>query len=235
MDNTPLVSVVVLTYNSEKFIETTLDSVLSQNYERIELIISDDGSKDSTCPIVEKWLFEHANRFEHSCLIKSFKNAGTCKNYNQGVFNSHGEYIKTLDGDDILNGCDALKDFTFFLKDNNFDICISDVKVFSEENYDLTYFEKLYAKYFSYVRQNLLEQKKQIVKDLFLPDPGLFFSRKLYNLVGGFDENYKLQEEWPFFMKVLDANVHIEALNKKLVCYRITSSSATHGKTKKAM
>ena len=94
--NTPLVSVVVLTYNSSSFIEQTLNSVLKQNYERIELIVSDDGSKDITCRIVEEWIDIHSKSFERCALIKSYTNRGTCKNYNQGVFNSHGEYIKTL-------------------------------------------------------------------------------------------------------------------------------------------
>ncbi len=78
-----------------------------------------------------------------------------------------------------------------------------------------------------------LRKFRRIIRELALPDPDLFFSRKLYDIVGGFNEKYTLQEEWPFFIKVLDANYHVGALENKLVKYRISYTSATHDKTKK--
>lgn len=234
MENKSLISVVVFTYNSEKYICDTLNSVYSQDYERIELIVSDDGSKDSTCDLVENWMASHKQKFESCTLIKSFKNRGTCANYNQGVYNSHGEYIKTLDGDDILYLPTALSDYLAFINNNKLEICISDVEVFSTEEYDLPLSRKVYEMYFSCVKESLQEQKKRINKELRIPDPGLFFSRRLYNEVDGFDEKYKLQEEWPFFMKVLDKNYHIGALDNKLVGYRLASTSATNGKVEKS-
>lgn len=230
----PLVSVVVLTYNSEQFILRTLNSVLIQDYERIELIISDDGSNDNTCEIIDDWLYQNGSSFEKCWLVKSFTNKGTCKNYNQGVINSHGDYIKTLDGDDLLKGPDSISRYISYIRDTNHEICISDVSVFSDEDYELSYYEDYYHRYFECVKESLPEQKKRIIRELSLPDPGVFFSRKLYDSVGGFDESYKLQEEWPFFMKVLDNDYHIGAIEQKLVSYRITTQAATHGKERKS-
>lgn len=232
--NNPLVSIVVLTYNSGSFILESLESVLLQDYNRIELVISDDGSKDDTCEKVEKWINNNSTRFEGCRIIKSFYNRGTCSNYNQGVFNSHGYYIKTLDGDDILNGPTAISDYVSFMKETKHEICIADVQVFSNEDYDVSSYEERYDYFFECVKESLAEQKRRIVRESALPDPGLFFSRQLYDHVGGFEEKYKLQEEWPFFMKVLDSNYHIGALGKKLVRYRISSMGATHAKSRKS-
>lgn len=230
--NTPLVSIVVLTYNSGKFVLETLNSILSQDYPRIELLVSDDGSKDNTCEIVENWILENSKQFERCNLIKSFYNRGTCSNYNQGVFNSHGDYIKTIDGDDILNSNHAISDYVAYIKNSNHEICISDVEVFSNESFDMSFFEERYSYFFECVKESLEDQKRRIIRESALPDPGIFFSRKLYDRVNGFDENYKLQEEWPFFMKVLDLNYHIGALEKKLVRYRLSSSGVSHSSTK---
>ena len=136
--NTPLVSIVVLTYNSGSFVLETLNSILSQDYPRIELLVSDDGSKDNTCEIVEKWILDNAKKFERCNLIKTISNRGTCSNYNQGVYNSHGVFIKTIDGDDILNSSYAISDYVEFVKETNHEICIADVEVFSDEKDDIS-------------------------------------------------------------------------------------------------
>ena len=55
-NNNPLVSIIVITYNSAKFVLETLESAKAQTYQNIELIISDDGSTDNTVQICREWL-----------------------------------------------------------------------------------------------------------------------------------------------------------------------------------
>ena len=66
MISSPLVSIVVITYNSSKYVLDTLQSVYNQTYKNLELIISDDCSSDNTVAIVEKWLIDNGNRFVES-------------------------------------------------------------------------------------------------------------------------------------------------------------------------
>ena len=61
MQNTPLVSVICLCYNHEKFVVESLNSVLNQSYSNIELLIADDCSTDNSVLVIEDWLKNHPN------------------------------------------------------------------------------------------------------------------------------------------------------------------------------
>ena len=80
----PLVSIVLITYNSSKYILETLESVKNQVWENIELIISDDGSTDDTTTICSNWLEENKERFQNVQLITVAKNTGIPSNCNRG-------------------------------------------------------------------------------------------------------------------------------------------------------
>lgn len=99
-----LVSVPVLTYNSSDFIIETLESIFSQTYNPIELIISDDCSKDNTVQIVEDWCAQPRviARFTDIKIITVPKNTGIPANYNRCINASQGEWIKAISGDDAL-------------------------------------------------------------------------------------------------------------------------------------
>ncbi len=92
---TPTVSVIIPVYNREKHIANAIGSVLKQTYPDFELIISDDGSTDSTLKIVETFT-DHRVR-----IIKSPINQGAAAARNQGIKQARGNLIAFLDSDDI--------------------------------------------------------------------------------------------------------------------------------------
>lgn len=224
----PLVSIVVFTYNSSKYILETLDSIKIQQYTNIELVVCDDCSKDETYSIVLSWLSLNEKRFKRAILIKSIRNMGTCYNYSLGVSNSTGVYIKTLDGDDCLNGIDAISCYVDFMENNNTQICISDVELFSEEGEDLSKERDWYDYILKCESEDLEHQKQRICKELSIADPGMFFTRELFDSVGGFSTNYKLLEEWPFFYSTIMSGHQIVVLSQRLVRYRINPKSVSH-------
>jgi len=95
--NTPPVSVVIPCYNSEKYIEECIDSVLSQTYNNIEIVIVDDCSTDSSHGIVKS---KYAS--ENLLLIRNDINSGVNISRHTGVVASHGDYICFLDSDDLF-------------------------------------------------------------------------------------------------------------------------------------
>ena len=97
-----LVSICVVSYNSAGTILETLDSIKGQTYKNIELIISDDNSKDNTVEIATEWLKNNSNRFTNTQLLTVEKNSGVTGNCNRAVKASKGEIVKIIAADDIF-------------------------------------------------------------------------------------------------------------------------------------
>lgn len=92
-----MISVVIPMYNSKQYIEKTLDSVVSQTYRDIEIIVVDDQSSDGSQEIVQKY----CKTYKNITLIKLEKNQGIYNARNVGVANASGNYIAFVDSDDI--------------------------------------------------------------------------------------------------------------------------------------
>jgi glycosyltransferase involved in cell wall biosynthesis len=96
-DSSPLVSIVIATYNGERFLREQLDSLVSQTYPHLEIVIVDDASTDGTIAILEEYDLKHT----HIRLFKSEVNLGYIKNFEKGILLCEGEYIALSDQDDI--------------------------------------------------------------------------------------------------------------------------------------
>lgn len=93
-------SIIIPVYNTSKYIEKCLNSILNQTMKSIEIIIVNDGSTDNSEEIIKKWSNEHEKEIE----IKYFKkeNGGLSDARNYGVTKASGEYITFVDSDDYL-------------------------------------------------------------------------------------------------------------------------------------
>ena len=93
----PLVSIVMATYNGERFLEAQLESIISQTYTNLEIIVVDDGSTDQSHTILKSYAAKDAR-------IKLFYNAsnlGYIKNFERGLILATGRYVAPSDHDDI--------------------------------------------------------------------------------------------------------------------------------------
>ena len=93
-----IISVIVPVYNAEKYLGRCIDSVLNQTFKEFELILVDDGSKDSSGNICEKY----AERDQRIKVIHQ-ENQGQAAARNRGVFNAIGEWIMFVDADDMIH------------------------------------------------------------------------------------------------------------------------------------
>ena len=93
----PLVSIVLATYNGEKYLHQQLDSLINQTYKNIEIIIADDCSTDSTVEIIK----EYINQYSYISLFQQEKNVGYQKNFEKAATLANGEFIAFCDQDDI--------------------------------------------------------------------------------------------------------------------------------------
>lgn len=228
-----LISVVVITYNSSSFVEQTLDSVYRQNYENIELIISDDCSSDDTETICKKWI-EHVNAYERFAEVKFVKtptNGGICANYNNGLLHATGEWIKYIAGDDILtDNCIAKFVESTFESDEKIMIC--GTMPFTNSGQILPK-RLLPEKWFA---GNASEQEKIILKKgTIIEGPTLFLHAITLREMGGFEEKYPFIEDYPLYMKYLAAGYKIKLVKDYLIHYREYPESVSRSNVKFAI
>ena len=225
MEN-PLVSIIVITYNSSKYVLETLESAKAQTYQNIELIISDDGSQDETVNLCKNWLAENKERFVHSQIITVEQNTGIPANCNRGVKASKGEWIKLIAGDDILmhDGCQVFRDYlavrpnvkivqglcTPFLTNTNQIL----QTIPPERNW--YFFKNASAK-----------QLRLILNNNFIIAPGIFIHSDIFKDINGFDEEFNNLEDYPFWLKVLNAGYTFNLLEKEIVYYRKHAESVS--------
>lgn len=93
--NTPLVTVFMPVYNSEQYIKESLDSIINQTYQNLEILLVDDGSTDRSVEIIKSYKDERIR------LIQNRKNRGIPYTRNVGLKEASGEYIAIMDSDDI--------------------------------------------------------------------------------------------------------------------------------------
>ncbi len=95
----PKVSVIVPTYNHEPYIRTSLDSILSQNYPNLEIVVADDASTDATSAIVREYADRHPGVFR---LLLNEHNIGPTPNANACFAACTGKYVSLFAGDDVM-------------------------------------------------------------------------------------------------------------------------------------
>ena len=97
----PLVSIICTGFNHEDYIVQALNSVLAQNYPKLELILVDNGSKDKTKEIMEKWSFDNRRKIPVKIIFR-LDSLPYCASFNEAFRLSKGKYFIDLSGDDAL-------------------------------------------------------------------------------------------------------------------------------------
>lgn len=225
----PLVSIAVITYNSARYVQETLDSVFAQTYGYLELIISDDGSTDGTIDLCEKWLQGHTERFVDIKIICSPSNTGTSANYNRAENACGGEWVLCLDGDDIL-ASDCISEYIQYVsKNQEASVVFSRVKCFGDFESGL----KQMSDFFNYDFFNWsIEQQLNYLSTErnCIPSGTFFFNLKKYRELGmKNDERIPLLEDWPKWINLLRKGVQFYFIDKVLVNYRMSESSLCTG------
>ena len=104
MAEDPLVSVIIIFLDGERFIEEAIESVLAQTYKSWELLLVDDGSSDASTGIAQRYAAQHPNRIrwlEHP----GHENRGMSATRNLGIAHARGAYVALLDADDVWLPC----------------------------------------------------------------------------------------------------------------------------------
>lgn len=121
------ISVIVAVYNTEKYLERCLNSLLNQTYQNLEIIVVEDGSTDNSKEVLKK--YSHNDKVK---LIYNKKNSGLSYSRNVGLENATGSYIGYIDSDDYVD-LDYYEKLMQSIKDSKAEIAICDIKVVDED------------------------------------------------------------------------------------------------------
>ena len=145
MPKTPLISVIILTYNHEDFIAKAIEGVYMQNTNiPIELIVSNDCSSDNTDLIIQDLIKRCPNNIDFK-YYKHEKNIGATPNFYWALKQTTGQYLSFCEGDDYWNDPEKLQSQYDFLETHpDYSMCFHQVEnVFLEENSTKSLFAKI--------------------------------------------------------------------------------------------
>ena len=218
LNSLPLVSIIMPAYNSEAYITTAIESVLSQTYSRWELIIVDDCSIDATSQIA----LDFCRTDPRITYLKNSKNSGVALSRNTGIKHAAGEWLAFLDSDDLWNS--SKLDQQLRLAFSAHASFIFSGSSFMDENGRLlnNYLSTPYRiNYRKLLKQNIISCSSVLIKkEIMLPFP----------------QHYScIHEDFVVWLEILKNNVFFAySVNEPLLTYRVSMSSKSGNKLKAA-
>ena len=219
-----LVSVIVATYNCAHYIEATLDSVYRQTYRDIELVVTDDCSKDDSVAVASRWVETHKDRFVRTIQTHTASNSGVTANYNAGLKEAQGEWIKCLDGDDILPD-NAIEVYVrHYTEHPEFPVWYANEQPFDDKGNK------------GIVNKTVLPEVSARKQMIYLLNHRLlgictatnFIQREIFVTQGGFDSRYPMYQDGSPFLQALAEGKPVGTINETLLLKRENPDSLMH-------
>lgn len=194
--NYPRLSIIIATYNSGKTINTALRSVMEQDYQDWECIIVDGASKDDTIEIVKEYETKDS-RFRHI----SEPDRGIYDAFNKGWRLARGEWIHYLGSDDSLTK-EGMAQVAKEL-DENYAVVTGDVYIHKIDN----------------------TIKPQLCEGFRGCHQGVLMQRKVFDIVGGFDEKYKIMADYELLLRVANSGFSVKNVRSFLAFFTMGGES----------
>ena len=203
--NTPIATVIIPAYNHENYIEQCLESVISQTYENIELVVINDGSTDNTGKIISAWCDRLFDRFPRFVFINK-PNEGVCKTLNTGLDLSVGEYVAVCASDDIMLPTRIEKQVQYLQARSDYAMVFTDG--YEVENKGQININEPFDGCDRFSMKFDINQKEYsfewMVKNIFfMPSPTACIARWCYEEIGGYDERITFEDS-DMFLRVAD-------------------------------
>lgn len=218
----PLFSVVVTCYNQENLVLQTLESVKSSTYPNIELIVADDGSRDTTADVAEEWMKANAERFSKTLLIRG-GHTGISANHTRAFRVASGEYVKYIGGDDVLLPTALQSMASFLSSEPKAGICWSQIVPFLERAESVRIMSRPMPSGYLGKRFSSLPPEEQFgVLTLWglISGPGNFFRRCAIKSIGYFGTEIKTFEDYHLWLKAAKSGFQIRFLPEPTVLWR---------------
>lgn len=187
----PKVSVMIITYNQEDLISETIESVINQNYENIEIVVADDASTDNTPAIIN----EYAKKYPGIVVpVLNTTNLGVTGNSNAAFFSCTGELIAVLGGDDLfLNG--KIQSQVELFRDPNVVLSYHPVDIFLHQTNETLFITNM-------VEREKINDVYDLITKGGIPGASSVMVRRSACPSHGFDPQFPVVSDWIFFIEV---------------------------------
>ncbi|WDB75971.1 glycosyltransferase [Escherichia albertii] len=216
-----LISIIMPSFNSEKTIAESIESVLLQTYENWELLITDDCSSDDTILIINAFI----SKDHRIKLFQNTKNSGAAISRNVSLSNARGEFIAFLDSDDIWLPNKLEIQLSYMLNRKNVDFSFTAYEIVDEcgnstsriidrqgENLAFNYFDMLRKK--ATLGCSTVLFRREAFEDYLMP-------------------NIRTGQDYALWLKLLKTGKNAYLINEVLTKYRILPNSISRNKFKK--
>ena len=187
---TPVVTVIALCYNHQRFLLETLESIRAQTFQDFELIVTDDASRDASAAIIEQWLAQHR---PDATFIRHTRNAGLCRTLNEALAIARGSFICMVATDDTWEPQRlALQLAAFAGQGESVAVVYSDVAQMDEQG------QLLPQNFIAQHRPGFAPPSGRLFSHLadgnFIPAMATTIRRSALTAVGGYDERLSYED-----------------------------------------
>ena len=220
---TPLISVIIPSYNHQAFIGAAIDSVLQQTYQHFELIVIDDHSSDRSLEVIEKYQDPRIKLDQHA------HNIGASETINEGIRQARGDYIAILNSDDVFMP-NRLARLLEVAQQESAAFITTDVELIDKtgeivrdkNHYWIQWVDELRARYASSgdIVQAIL------AGNFFISTSNFFIHRTVFERIGYFHD-YRYTSDYEFILRYLADNYSraVYLFDEKLLQYRLHGSN----------
>jgi glycosyltransferase involved in cell wall biosynthesis len=207
----PHVSVVMTVWNGEKHIAESIDSILKQAYQDLELIVVDDGSTDGTCRVVETFQDPRLRLFRRP-------HCGIVPSANFGVAQARGPYIARLDADDISLPDRLARQVEALERNPSAVLCYTDFEIFGED--------AIPGHRMAHLPQDSALILIQMCYRCPFMHSSVLYRRAAFDQVGGYLEKFAVAEDFDLFTRLIRVGPFV-GIPLKLLRYRRYFGSTT--------
>jgi len=211
MKTQPKVSVIIPTYNVEKYIRKAIESILDQTYQKLEIIVVDDGSTDNTYGILEE-LKQKDIRIR---LFKNDKNLNIVKTLNKALQYVTGDMIARMDGDDVSEAHRIEKQVNFLVENEDVDL-VGSHSFIIDENDEIT----------GELCLPVSHDECLSVINVMSPVSHIWLARKtLYIMLNGY-RNLPGAEDYDFILRAITSGFKVANYDEKLYRVRVRAGNS---------
>jgi glycosyltransferase involved in cell wall biosynthesis len=204
----PVISIVTPSFNQGPYLEKTLQSVLSQNYPRLQYVVQDGSSSDGTLAVLDRF----RDRLHHS---ESRQDNGQAHAINLGFAHTSGEIMGYLNSDDLLLPGALFAVAKYFADHPDVDVVYGHRVVIDRHGDELG-------------RWVLPPHDDATLRwQDYVPQETMFWRRRVWEKVGGIDESFRFALDWDLLLRFQAAGAKFHRLGRFLGAFRVHNTSKT--------